>query len=401
MSSVDVVVPQLGETVTTAFIAQWFKQPGEYVAQGESVLEVDSDKASLEIPAPVGGVLGEYLVSEGDEVAIGSAVVRISPGDAPAVSAGAPEPVTPETPASSSKTGPAARQLATAKGIDLSGVTGSGLGGRILSQDVDAAAKAGRVPASEAPPAAETPPTAETPALETGERPTRRVRMSPLRRTIARRLVEAQQTAAILTTFNEVDLSRVKTLRAEYQDRFVKRYGHKLGFMSFFIKAAVEALKEFPAVNSEIDGDEILYKYFYDIGVAVSSPKGLMVPVVRDCDRLSLAEIEAAIGALANRARQNKLTLADFQGGTFTISNGGVFGSMMSTPILNIPQVAILGMHAIQDRAVVISGQIVVRPMMYLALSYDHRIIDGREAVTFLKRIKELVEAPERILLEV
>jgi len=394
MSAVDVVVPQLGESVTTAFIAQWFKQPGEYVAEGESVLEVDSDKASLEVPAPVGGVVGQYLVSEGDEVAIGTAVVRIAPGDAPAAAAAPASAAAPagEAPSGSSKSGPAARQLATAKGVDLGSVTGSGVGGRILTQDVAAAAQG---------PAAAAPATVEAPEPPAGDRPTKRVKMSPLRRTIARRLVEAQQTAAMLTTFNEVDLTRVKALRASYQADFVKKYGHKLGFMSFFVKASVEALKAFPAVNSEIDGDGVLYKYFYDIGVAVSSPRGLVVPVVRDCDRLSLAQVESTIADLAGRARDNKLALADFQGGTFTISNGGVFGSMMSTPILNLPQVAILGMHAIQDRAVVVDGQICVRPMMYLALSYDHRIIDGREAVSFLKRIKELVEAPERILLEV
>ncbi len=393
MSAIDVVVPQLGESVTTAFIAQWFKQPGDYVAEGDPVLEVDSDKASLEVPAPVGGVLGDFLVSEGDEVAIGTAVVRIAPGEAPASAV-----VTPEAAAGTStertKSGPAARQLAAATGVDLASVTGSGVGGRILSGDVAAAsAPAASVTAA--------PMVVEAPAIPAGERPTRRVKMSPLRRTIARRLVEAQSTAAMLTTFNEVDLTAVKALRARYQDRFVARYGHKLGFMSFFVKASVEALKAFPAVNAEVDGDEILYKYFYDIGVAVSSPRGLVVPVVRDCDRLSLSQLESTISDLASRSRDNKLALADFQGGTFTISNGGVFGSMMSTPILNPPQVAILGMHAIQDRAVVIDGVITVRPMMYLALSYDHRIIDGREAVGFLKRIKELVEAPERILIEI
>ncbi len=399
MSAVEVVVPQLGESVTTAFIAQWFKQPGDYVAEGESVLEVDSDKASLEVPAPVGGIVGEYLVSEGDEVPIGTAVVRVTPGEAPAAASpageAAPENAAPA--ATGGKSGPAARQLASAKGVDLASVAGSGVGGRILSKDVAAAASA---PAPVAPATSAATRPAE-PAVPAGERPTRRVKMSPLRRTIARRLVEAQATAAMLTTFNEVDLSQVKALRARYQDRFVKRYGRKLGFMSFFVKAAVEALKEFPAVNAEIDGDEILYKYFYDIGVAVSSPRGLVVPVVRDCDRLSLAEVEGTIAELATRARDNKLALSDFQGGTFTISNGGVFGSMMSTPILNLPQVAILGMHAIQDRPVVVDGEIVIRPMMYLALSYDHRIIDGREAVSFLKRLKELVEAPERILIEV
>jgi 2-oxoglutarate dehydrogenase E2 component (dihydrolipoamide succinyltransferase) len=359
------------------------------------VLEVDSDKASLEVPAPVGGVLGEHLVAEGDEVAVGTACVRIAPGDAPAAAApAAVESTAAELVAgTSAKSGPAARQLASAKGVDLASVTGSGVGGRILSKDV--------VAASETPVPVPVPAAVEALGLPAGERPSKRVKMSPLRRTIARRLVEAQSTAAMLTTFNEVDLTAVKAMRAKYQDAFVKRYGHKLGFMSFFVKASVEALKSFPAVNSEIDGDAVLYKYFYDIGVAVSSPRGLVVPVVRDCDRLSLAQVESTISDLAGRARDNKLGLADFQGGTFTISNGGVFGSMMSTPILNLPQVAILGMHAIQDRAVVIDGEICVRPMMYLALSYDHRVIDGREAVSFLKRIKELVEAPERILIEV
>ncbi len=400
MSAVDVVVPQLGESVTSAFIAQWFKQPGDYVAEGESVLEVDSDKASLEVPAPVGGVVGEHLVAEGDEVPIGTAVARIEPGEVPAVTEVAVEAVALEVGdgESSAKSGPAARQRASARGIDLATVKGSGVGGRILSRDVETAAAA---PAAPVAPAAGKPPEAPVSEIPAGDRPTRRVKMSPLRRTIARRLVEAQQTAAMLTTFNEVDMSRVKALRAAYQEQFVERHGHKLGFMSFFVKAAVESLKEYPAVNAEIDGDGVLYKYFYDIGVAVSSPRGLVVPVVRDCDRLSLAEVESTISALATRARENKLSLADFQGGTFTISNGGVFGSMMSTPILNLPQVAILGMHAIQERPVAVDGQIVVRPMMYLALSYDHRIIDGREAVSFLKRIKELVESPERILLEV
>jgi 2-oxoglutarate dehydrogenase E2 component (dihydrolipoamide succinyltransferase) len=383
---VDVTIPQIGESITTVFIARWIKKAGEAVAAGEPVVELDSDKASMEVPAPVAGVLTETLVAEGDEVPVGSVVARI---DDDATVTATPAPAAAEDVAETSaavRAGPAARQEAQQKGVDLGAVDGTGPRGRVTAEDVRR---------SKAPAPAPAPAAAPSRARE------ERVKMSPLRRTIARRLVEAQQQAAMLTTFNEIDMSAVMATRKQYQDRFVARHGTKLGFMSFFIKAAIEGLKEYPAVNAQIDGDEIVYKNFYDIGVAVSGPKGLVVPVVRDADRLSFAETELAIAELAGKARDNKLRIEDFQGGTFTISNGGVFGSLMSTPILNPPQVGILGMHAIQQRPVGIEGRIELRPMMYVALSYDHRIIDGREAVSFLVRIKECVESPDRILLEV
>ena len=290
------------------------------------------------------------------------------------------------------RAGPAARQEAQRSGVDLEGVSGTGPRGRVTTDDVRRA---------ESPPAPAAPSSAPPASAEGAPGRTERVKMTPLRRTIARRLVEAQQTAAMLTTFNEIDMSGAIGLRKQYQEQFKAKYGIKLGFMSFFVKAVIEGLKAFPAVNAEIDGDEIIYKHYYNVGVAVSGPKGLVVPVVRDADRMSFAEVELAIGELAARARDNKLRIEDFQDGTFTISNGGVFGSLMSTPILNPPQVGILGMHAFQQRPVAINGEIALRPMMYVALSYDHRIIDGREAVGFLVRVKELVEHPERILLEV
>lgn len=423
----ELKVPQIGESITSAFIGTWLKKPGDAVAQGDNIVELDSDKASLEVPAPVSGVLRELKAEEGDEVLIGSVIALIEEGaqaeasddagaadadagdasadaaagdaagkaastasDASASQGGARE----ATPSSKGpQSGPAARQAAAEHGVDISGVEGSGVRGRVLSKDVQAAASArSKAPAPAGP--------QDTAALE------ERVPMTPLRRTIARRLVEAQQTAAMLTTFNEVDLSAVIALRKQYQDRFVDKYGRKLGFMSFFVKASVEALKAFPAVNASIDTTDperpaVVYKRYYNIGVAVSTDRGLMVPVVRDADRLSFAQTEAAIAELAGRGRDGKLRPDDFTGGTFTISNGGVFGSLLSTPILNPPQVGILGMHSIQERPVGVNGKIELRPMMYLALSYDHRIIDGRGAVSFLVRIKELVEAPERILLEV
>ncbi len=386
---VDVVIPRIGESIQTVFLSKWKKQVGEVVAEGEPLVELDSDKASMEVPAPSAGVLVERLYPEGAEIAIGAVFARLDPSASPSVAtAAAPAPAR----ADEVRAGPAARHEAAAKGVDLAGVAGTGPRGRVTSADVrkDGAAPAAARPAT---------PAAPRPAAPAQR--TERVAMSPLRRTIARRLVEAQQTAAMLTTFNEVDMSRILALRKAYQDRFVEKYGLKLGFMSFFVKAAIEALKEFPAVNAEIDGDHVIYKHFYDIGVAVSGPKGLVVPVVRGADQLSFAQTEQAIGELATRARDNKLKVEDFEGGTFTISNGGVFGSLMSTPILNPPQVGILGMHAIQERPVGVEGRIELRPMMYLALSYDHRIIDGREAVSFLVRIKQCVENPERILLEV
>lgn len=388
---IDVVVPSIGESITVAYIAEIFVQPGQFVAQGEPVFSVDSDKATLDVPAPCSGIVESITVSEGDEVPIGASVGQIKEGKAPAKQAPASEDAIKENPSgdvSTKQTGPAARLKADELAVDINSVSGSGVRGRILSKDVAAAAQT----SSKSPSIQQ-----EIPSVGRTER----VRMTPLRRTIARRLVEAQQTAAMLTTFNEADMTNIKRIRSTYQERFVKKYGRKLGFMSFFVKAVVEALREYPAVNAEIDGDDIVYKKYYNIGVAVSSKRGLVVPVVRDAEQRSFAGIEEEIGSLAQRARDGKLKLADFQDGTFTISNGGVFGSLMSTPILNPPQVGILGMHTIQERPVNVNGQVEIRPMMYLALSYDHRIIDGSQAVGFLKRIKELVENPERILFDI
>ncbi len=405
-----VVVPTIGESITSAFIAQWFKKVGEYVQEGETLLEVDSDKASLEVPSPVSGVVTELLAEEGDEVPIGATIAHVDTSasgesaPAPAAEAAAPAPAPSTAPARSAtpsskgpQSGPAARQAAAEHGVDIGSVSGTGVRGRVLARDVEAAAQSTPAPAP-APVVVDTP-------IDNSAR-VERVPMSPLRRTIARRLVEAQQTAAMLTTFNEIDMTAVMELRKTYQDRWVKKHGAKLGFMSFFIKATIEALKAFPAVNAEIDTTDpkrpaVVYKHYYNIGVAVSTKRGLMVPVVRDADRLSFAETEAAISDLAAKGRDGKLSLDDFKDGTFTISNGGVFGSLMSTPILNPPQVGILGMHTIQRRPVAVGNNIEIRPMMYVALSYDHRIIDGREAVSFLVRIKECVENPERVMLEI
>jgi 2-oxoglutarate dehydrogenase E2 component (dihydrolipoamide succinyltransferase) len=393
---IDLTIPRIGESITTVFIARWLKKPGEAVSEGESIVELDSDKASMEVPSPASGVLKEHLADEGAEVEVGSVVARID--DAASVAsagsdngAGAPSaaPAKQDDGGDGVRAGPAARQAAVASGVDLAGVSGTGPRGRVTSSDVRRARETEQTP------------TGRVPAPSSPAQRTERVPMSPLRRTIARRLVEAQQTAAMLTTFNEIDMSAVMSLRKRHQERFVERHGTKLGFMSFFVKAAIEALKAVPAANAEIDGNDLIYKHFYNIGVAVSGPKGLVVPVVRDADRMSFAEVEVAIGELARKARDNQLRIEDFEGGTFTISNGGVFGSLMSTPILNPPQVAILGMHAIQQRPVGVDGKIELRPMMYVAVSYDHRIIDGREAVSFLVKIKECVEDPERILLEI
>ena len=378
----DVTIPQIGESITHVFVATWLKQPGEAVAEGESLVELDSDKASMEVPSPISGVLTEQLAGEGDEIAIGAIVARIDPSGEASVASSAPvEAAAPASAAPDVKAGPAARREAQEQGVDLAKVQGSGPRGRIVSGDVRPGAPAAAAPVSD-------------PRQE-------RVPMTPLRRTIARRLVQAQSTAAILTTFNEVDMTAVMTLRKRHQKDFVAKHGIKLGFMSFFVKASIEALKAFPAVNAEIDGTDIIYKNYYNVGVAVSGPKGLVVPVVRDADQLGFAETEQAIADLAGRARDNKLSLQDFKDGTFTVSNGGIFGSMMSTPILNPPQVGILGMHNIIERPVGVDGRIELRPMMYLALSYDHRIIDGREAVQFLVRIKNALENPERLLLEI
>ena len=398
--SVELTVPEIGESLKSVFVGRWFKKPGDPVRAGEPVVAVDSDKASMEVPSPVDGVLTEALVSEGDEVPIGAVLARIEEG---AVATSAPAALSATKSADPGtgevvRAGPAARQLANTIGTDLSAVPGTGRGGRVTTGDVRRASEPATSQEQEVP---QVPAPA---ALGDSER-VREVRMSPLRRTIARRLVEAQQTAAILTTFNEVDMTAVMALRAKYKASFLESHGVKLGFMSFFVKATIEALKAYPAANSEISGDMIRYKDYYNIGVAVSGPKGLVVPVVKDADQLSFAGVERAIGELGVRARDNKLNIRDFQDGTFTISNGGVFGSLMSTPILNPPQVGILGMHNIVRRPMAVgtgsAERIEIRPMMYVALSYDHRIIDGREAVGFLVRIKQCVEDPERLLLEV
>ncbi len=395
--TVDVRVPSMGESVKSATIARWLKKPGDSVRLDESVVEIDSDKASLEVPSPAAGVFGAQLAKDGEEVTVGQVIAQITEG-AVALPEAAQAVSQPEaSQAKAAPAGPAVRKALHDAGIESLQVSGSGKGGRITRSDVDAAA-ARKVPVATAPIASAP---ARTALGGAGDEPVEIVPMSSLRRRIAARLVEAQQTAAILTTFNEVDMSGVMALRERYQDRFSKKYDIKLGFMGFFAKACIEALKEFPAANAEIRGTDIHYKHYYHVGVAVSGARGLVVPVIRHADRLSFAETEQAVASYGKRARDNALTVDDLQGGTFTISNGGIFGSLMSTPILNPPQVAILGMHTIQKRAVVVNDAIVIRPMMYLALSYDHRLLDGREAVSFLVRVKECVEAPERILLEV
>jgi 2-oxoglutarate dehydrogenase E2 component (dihydrolipoamide succinyltransferase) len=409
--SIEIRVPTLGESVTEATIARWLKRPGEPVAQDEPVVELETDKVNLEVPAPAAGVLEAILVEAGKDVAVGTVVGRIAEGPAAAavpLSPGAPAPAAappaaaPTTPVAAAasaeaevRAGPAARKVAAEAGLPLAAAAPTGPKGTVTKEDVARALAPAPQPAP-VPPAAPAP--SGEPPLRTGRE--ERVRMTRLRKRIAERLKEAQNTAAMLTTFNEVDMSAVVALRDRYQDVFTKKHGVKLGFMSFFVKASIEALKAFPAVNAEIDGDEIVYKHYYDIGVAVSTDQGLVVPVVRDADRLSMAEIEKAIADLGKRAREGKLAMQELQGGTFTITNGGIFGSLLSTPILNPPQVGILGMHKIQERPVVVAGRIEARPMMYLALSYDHRIIDGREAVSFLVRVKECIEAPERMLIE-
>jgi len=404
--STEIKVPALGESVTEATIGQWFKKEGEAVAMDEPVVELETDKVTLEVNAPVAGKLSEITVKEGETVEVGALLGLIEEGAAGEKPAPKPEakpaPKTEEPkaqapkeaapaarPAAEATSAPAARKMAEEKGVDIAKVSGSGKDGRVLKEDVAAAR-----PASAPAPA----PAARAPR-EPGERE-ERVPMSRLRRRIAERLKEAQNTAAMLTTFNEVDMGAVMAARKDYKELFEKKHNVRLGFMGFFVKACITALKEIPAINAEIDGTDIIYKNHYDIGVAVSTPQGLVVPVLRDADSLSLGDVEKAINDFGKRARDGKLSLDELQGGTFTISNGGVFGSLMSTPILNPPQSGILGMHKIQERAMVIDGEVAVRPMMYLALSYDHRIVDGREAVTFLVRIKELLEDPRRLLLD-
>ncbi len=404
--AIEIRVPQMGESVTEGVIAQWLKKKGESVAADEPIVEVETDKITVEVPAPAAGVLVELSVSEGDTVGVGDVIGSIDSAASPTASAPAAEAVTtpaapapaaaaPAAPAAATPAPamPSARAEARRRGVDLGQVQGSGRGGRVLKEDVIEAAK------TPAPAPAAAPPRPAAPAP--GERVEERKKMSPLRRRVAERLVQSQKGTATLTTFNEVDMSAVISLRNRYKQQFIDRHGVKLGFMSFFVKAAAEALRQFPAVNATIEGEEVVYKYYYDIGVAVGGGKGLVVPVIRSVEQRGFADLELAIADYGRRAQANKLTLDELQGGTFTVSNGGVYGSMLSTPILNPPQTGILGLHNIVERPVAIDGKVEIRPIMYLALSYDHRLIDGREAVQFLVRIKQLIEDPERLLLDV
>ncbi|MEJ2654448.1 MAG: 2-oxoglutarate dehydrogenase complex dihydrolipoyllysine-residue succinyltransferase [Acidihalobacter sp.] len=406
----EVKVPPLPESVADATIATWHKQPGEAISADENLVDLETDKVVLEVPAPGSGVLGELLAKEGEVVTAGQVIAHLTDGAVVKAAAPAETQETEETAANgNAPVGPAVRRLLDEHGLSADMIQGSGKGGRILKEDVEAhvaaKAEAQKAPAAAPKPEAPAPATPavvreQTPAPVAGERNERRVPMTRLRARIAERLVQAQHNAAMLTTFNEVDMQPIMQLRNRYRDRFEKAHDVRLGFMSFFVMAAVAALKRFPAVNASIDGNDVVYHGFYDVGVAVSSPRGLVVPILRDADLLSTADIERRIGEFATRARDNALGMDDITGGTFTISNGGVFGSLLSTPILNPPQSAILGMHKIQERPVVVDGEIAIRPMMYLALSYDHRIIDGREAVQFLAAIKDAVEDPSRLLLE-
>ena len=387
---VEIPVPSAGESVTEAGVGEWLKKVGDAVALDEPLVELETDKAAQEVMSPVAGKLVEIVAQTGDTVEVGALLAKIEEGAAGST-APAPAPAAAAAPAQATSNGmppaPSAQKMMAEKGMDAANVQGSGKRGQILKEDVMKAASA-PAPAARAPSPAEDGPREE------------RVRMTRLRQTIARRLKDAQNTAAMLTTFNEVDMSAVMDMRKKYKDLFEKKHGVKLGFMGFFTKAVCHALEEIPAVNAEIDGTDIVYKHFCHIGVAVGTDKGLVVPVVRDADQMSIAEVEKEIGNLGRKARDGDLSMADMTGGTFTISNGGVYGSLMSTPILNAPQSGILGMHKIENRPVVRNGEIVVRPMMYLALSYDHRIVDGKEAVTFLVRVKESLEDPERLVLD-
>ena len=428
----DVLVPTLGESITEATLGQWIKKPGEPVRADEPIASLETDKVSVEVPSPVAGTMGDYLVAEGDTVAVGALIARIVDGVAapasenaaatpPAEAADLAHPVNPggpgENPAlaedghapmpgqghdSSSDMGltlsPAVRRVVLEHGLDPSRIKGTGRDGRLTKDDVLAAAARAPDPAPTAPPTAQAPTPVAAPA--SAERREERVRMTRLRQTIARRLKEAQNTAALLTTFNDVDMTQVIAARGRYKDLFEKKHGIRLGFMGFFVKSAALAARDVPSVNAYIEGEEIVFHDYLDVSVAVSAPNGLVVPVIRNADKLSFAEIEKTIADFGRRAKDGSLKMEEMQGGTFTISNGGVFGSLLSTPIINPPQSAVLGMHRIEERPVVRDGQIVARPMMYLALSYDHRLVDGREAVTFLVRMKEAIEDPTRLLID-
>jgi 2-oxoglutarate dehydrogenase E2 component (dihydrolipoamide succinyltransferase) len=410
----EIRVPTLGESVTEATIGRWFKKAGDPVAVDEPLVELETDKVTIEVPAPSAGTLGEIAAKDGETVSVGALLGQINdgagapakPASAPAKGAASPPPAAAAPVAAASKAAssdaplaPSVRKISAESGIDAATVPGSGKDGRVTKGDMLAAIeKAASAPTPINQPAAAVQVRAPSPADDAARE--ERVKMTRLRQTIARRLKDVQNTAAMLTTFNEVDMSHIMAMRAEYKEVFEKKHGSKLGFMGFFAKACVQALKDIPAANAEIDGTDLIYKNYYHIGIAVGTDKGLVVPVVRDCDQKSIAQVEKAIADFGRRARDGQLKIDEMQGGTFTITNGGIYGSLMSTPILNAPQSAILGMHKIQDRPVAIGGKVEIRPMMYLALSYDHRVIDGKEAVTFLVRVKESLEDPARLVLD-
>ena len=386
----EVTVPVLGESISEATLGTWLKKPGEAVAQDEAIASLETDKVAVEVPSPVAGIMGTQFVKEGDTVQVGAVIASIEAGNTTASVISAPAPVVDAADAAGDLTlSPSVRRLVLERGVDPSTIRGTGKDGRLTKDDVIAAATS---PA---------PAVTVAPAVSaTSTRPEERVRMTRLRQTVAKRLKQAQNEAALLTTFNDVDMTAVMAARTKYKDLFEKKHGVRLGFMGFFVKAACMALRDIPAVNASIEGDEIVYHDYADISVAVSAPNGLVVPVIRDAQDMSVATIERTIGDFGARAKAGSLTMDDMKGGTFTISNGGVFGSLMSTPIINTPQSAVLGLHRIEDRPVVRDGQIVIRPMMYLALSYDHRLIDGREAVTFLVALKNAIEDPTRLLID-
>jgi 2-oxoglutarate dehydrogenase E2 component (dihydrolipoamide succinyltransferase) len=415
----EIRVPTLGESVTEATIGRWFKKAGDAVAVDEPLVELETDKVTIEVPAPSAGTLGEIVAKDGETVAVGALLGQITEGGAaakpaaaaaPAAAKEAPKPAAAAPAAAKAPPAeksapvdaplaPSVRKISAESGIDAATVPGSGKDGRVTKGDMLAAIeKAASAPTPINQPAAAVQVRAPSPADDAARE--ERVKMTRLRQTIARRLKDVQNTAAMLTTFNEVDMSHIMAMRAQYKDVFEKKHGSKLGFMGFFTKACVAALKDIPAANAEIDGTDLIYKNYYHVGVAVGTDKGLVVPVVRDCDHKSIAEIEKSIADFGKRARDGQLKIDEMQGGTFTITNGGIYGSLMSTPILNAPQSAILGMHKIQERPMAIAGKVEIRPMMYLALSYDHRVIDGKEAVTFLVRVKESLEDPARLVLD-
>jgi len=399
--STEVKVPVLGESITEATLGQWLKKPGEAVAIDEPIASLETDKVAIEVPSPVAGIMGAYAVEEGATVNVGAVIGSIDAGNSASAAAIAPAITTAAAPMPDAQAenndlplSPSVRRLVLELGIDPSKIKGTGKDGRLTKEDVVAAAKGAPTPSADVAALAAPAPAAAHARQE------ERVKMTRLRQTIAKRLKSAQDTAALLTTFNDVDMSAVMEARATYKDLFEKKHGVRLGFMAFFTKAVALAARDVPSVNAQIDGDEIVYHNYLDVSVAVSAPNGLVVPVIRNADAMSFAQIEKAIGDFGAKAKAGTLTMDDMSGGTFTISNGGVFGSLMSTPIINPPQSAVLGLHRIEDRAVVRDGQVVVRPMMYLALSYDHRLIDGREAVTFLKIVKEAIEDPTRLLID-